>query len=78
MLNKPILTEQFMVFATRECKGSSRLYEQLSLAIADDDEMLQMASYCREGQPVPNLFLLWFSTCCAKRAATNCKSFTAA
>ncbi|MGO4180035.1 DUF2332 domain-containing protein [Paenibacillus sp. MCAF9] len=56
LLNKPILTEQFMMFATRECKGSSRLYEQLSLAIADDDEMLQMASYCREGQPVPNLF----------------------
>ncbi|WP_054028453.1 DUF2332 domain-containing protein [Bacillus sp. FJAT-28004] len=50
-----LLSERFKVFAT-ECKGSSRLYEQLSLAIAADDELLHIASYCGEGQPVPNLF----------------------
>jgi len=49
-----LLCDRFKVFAT-ECQGSSRLYEQLSLAIAADDDLLDLASHCREGQPVPNL-----------------------
>lgn len=51
------LSEQFKKFAVRECKESSQLYEFLSLKIAEDEEMLELASYAREGQPVPNLFL---------------------
>ena len=51
------LSEQFKKFAVRECKESSQLYEFLSLKIAEDEEMLELASYTREGQPVPNLFL---------------------
>ncbi|WNQ14323.1 DUF2332 domain-containing protein [Paenibacillus aurantius] len=40
---------------TEECKGSSRLYERLSAAVAGDPEMLALASHARPGQPVPNL-----------------------
>src|SRR5690554_593946 len=52
-----IISNRFKVFATRECKGSSPLYEKLSVKIADDDVLLQMAAHARPGQPVPNLFL---------------------
>jgi hypothetical protein len=56
-LNIAQLSERFKNFAKRECRGSSELYEYLSLKIAEDDEMLELSSYAREGQPVPNLFL---------------------
>ena len=46
---------KFKRFAIHECKGSSPLYESLSLKIADDSEMLELASEARAGQPVPNL-----------------------
>jgi hypothetical protein len=49
------ISDRFMRFAT-DCKGSSRLYELLSLEIAVDDTLLQMAAHCRPGQPEPNLF----------------------
>lgn len=52
---KSILSNKFRNFANTECKGSSRLYEFLSLKIADDDEILELASYAREGQPSSNL-----------------------
>lgn len=51
------LAERFYNFANRECKGSSDLYEYLSLKIAHDAEMLELSSNAKEGQPVPNLFL---------------------
>jgi hypothetical protein len=50
------LSDRFKAFATRECKGSSPLYEHLSIRIAEDDELLQMASHTSRDQPVPNLF----------------------
>ncbi|TVX93480.1 DUF2332 domain-containing protein [Paenibacillus agilis] len=50
------LSKHFMVFAARECKGSSSLYEHLSEKIAIDDELLKLAAHARQGQPVPNLF----------------------
>lgn len=50
------MSNRFSVFATSECKGSSVLYEHLSERIAADNELLRLASYVREGQPVPNLF----------------------
>lgn len=51
-----LISNRFTTFATRECKGSSILYEHLSENIAADDELLQLASYVRQGQPAPNLF----------------------
>ncbi|MCM3123150.1 MULTISPECIES: DUF2332 domain-containing protein [unclassified Mesobacillus] len=49
--------EKFKHFAVHECWGSSPLYECLSLKIAEDREMLELASKVRIGQPVPNLLL---------------------
>ncbi|WML48297.1 DUF2332 domain-containing protein [Neobacillus sp. PS3-34] len=51
------LSESFKTFAKRECEGSSDLYEFLSLKIAEDDWLLELSSYAREGQPIPNLLL---------------------
>ena len=48
--------DRFNAFADRECAGSSGLYEYLSLRIAEDDDLLEIASAARPGQPVPNLF----------------------
>ncbi|MGU3469744.1 DUF2332 family protein [Paenibacillus sp. D51F] len=44
-------------FAENECRGSSPLYECLAVHIARDKELLKLASFCGEGQPVPNLLL---------------------
>lgn len=49
------LSKQFQVFAKRECEGSSELYEYLSYEIAKDDEILELSSHARKGQPIPNL-----------------------
>lgn len=51
------LSVRFKNFADIECKGSSRLYELLSRKIAEDDEILELSSFARIGQPVPNLLL---------------------
>ncbi|GGE62002.1 DUF2332 domain-containing protein [Priestia taiwanensis] len=51
------ISKWFEHFADRECVGSSELYDYLSRQIAKDEELVQLASYAREGQPVPNLFL---------------------
>ncbi len=50
------LSERFKRFASTECKGSSRLYEFLSMKISGASDLLELSSYCRPGQPVPNLF----------------------
>lgn len=52
-----VMADRFRVFASRECKGSSHLYEELSLRIAEDEDLLRIAACSRHGQPVPNLFL---------------------
>ena len=56
-MEKGLLADKFRNFSENECKGSSDLYEYLSMKIADDEEMLALASRAREGQPVPNLLL---------------------
>lgn len=56
-MDAKVLSDHFKAFAAKECKGSSNLYEHLSLQISDDEELLQIAAYSRHGQPVPNLFL---------------------
>lgn len=53
---KPNLSSKFKTFGQFECRGSSYLYEFLSNKIADDEELLVLASEARDGQPVPNLF----------------------
>ena len=47
----------FRNFSIKECKGSSDLYEYLSIQIAEDEEVLTLSSYAQAGQPVPNLLL---------------------
>ncbi|MFD2630410.1 DUF2332 domain-containing protein [Oceanobacillus kapialis] len=51
------LSLRFKTFAESECAGSSELYEHLSKEIAMDEVLLELSSYARDGQPVPNLFL---------------------
>ena len=51
------LSRRFRRFAELECRGSSPLYERLSLQVADDSELLALAEHCARDQPVPNLFL---------------------
>lgn len=51
------LSERFRIFAERECKGSSLLYEHLAENIAADTTLLQLAAQSCAGQPVPNLLL---------------------
>lgn len=51
------LSNRFMAFAEKECRGSSALYEHLSRKIAGDAELLELSSHARKGQPVPNLLL---------------------
>lgn len=57
MLTKEVLSEKFVSFAEKECKGSSLLYEYLSREISCDDELLDICEQERDGQPIPNLFL---------------------
>lgn len=54
-MDKDQLSQKFINFAVNECKGSSKLYEFLSLKIAEDDEILDLCMNARDGQPIPNL-----------------------
>ena len=53
--DRKALADAFRRFAEIECRGSSPLYEQLSQAIAADDDMLSLAAHASRGQPAPNL-----------------------
>ncbi|MBE7121347.1 DUF2332 domain-containing protein [Bacillus cereus] len=57
MLTKEQIANLFRNFSVNECKGSSVLYEYLSIKISEDGEVLTLASYAQPGQPVPNLLL---------------------
>jgi hypothetical protein len=50
-----LLASTFRRFAELECRGSSQLYEFLATTIADDHDLLELASRAQSGQPVPNL-----------------------
>ncbi|MBP1969136.1 hypothetical protein J2Z83_001239 [Virgibacillus natechei] len=50
------ISERFKVFAHRECRGSSDLYEYLSEHIAMDEKLLAICTKVQQGQPIPNLF----------------------
>ncbi|WP_093045719.1 DUF2332 domain-containing protein [Thalassobacillus cyri] len=55
MMEKNEIAAKFLDFAELECKGSSALYQFLSVKIAGNEELLQLSSYARRGQPIPNL-----------------------
>ncbi|MEW9181002.1 DUF2332 domain-containing protein [Bacillus mycoides] len=57
MLTREQIANLFRDFSANECKGSSVLYEYLSIKISEDEEVLTLASYAQPGQPVPNLLL---------------------
>jgi hypothetical protein len=50
------LSQRFARFAL-EAAGESPLYEVLASEIAEDAQVLELASHARPGQPVPNLLL---------------------
>ena len=49
------LAARFHHFALHECRGYSPLYETLALGIAEDPDLLKIASHARDGQPPPNM-----------------------
>ncbi|WP_155591394.1 DUF2332 domain-containing protein [Lysinibacillus cavernae] len=51
------LSRQFRIFAKHECEGSSPLYEHLANKIADDWDLLDIATFIPQNQPAPNLLL---------------------
>ncbi|MGA9226016.1 MAG: DUF2332 domain-containing protein [Mesobacillus sp.] len=54
-MNSNHLAGKFRSFAIEECRNSSPLYEFLAMKIAEDEEILELASKGRGGQPIPNL-----------------------
>ena len=56
------LSVRFKTFAAEECAGESGLnvlsptYGALSLAVASNSDLLDLARECQVGQPIPNLF----------------------
>jgi hypothetical protein len=57
MLTREQIANLFRNFSVNECKGSSDLYEYLSIKISEDEEVLTLASYAQPGQPIANLLL---------------------
>ncbi|HAO06960.1 MAG TPA: hypothetical protein DCQ50_08215 [Chryseobacterium sp.] len=51
------IRNRFLNFAETECKDKSPLYYQLSKQIADDEQLLEIASFAKMGQPIANIFL---------------------
>ncbi|MCD5322235.1 MULTISPECIES: DUF2332 domain-containing protein [Pontibacillus] len=49
------LATRFTEFADQECDGSSPLYAHLARKIAEDEDLLDLATHANVGQPVPNL-----------------------
>jgi len=54
-VDQQVLSQSFKKFAEEECQGTSELYEFLSLQVASDEQLLELSSYVREGQPRPNM-----------------------
>ncbi|WP_051353085.1 DUF2332 domain-containing protein [Thalassobacillus devorans] len=57
MMEQNKIAAKFLDFAELECKGSSALYEFLAIKVAGNEELLQLSSHARKGQPIPNLLL---------------------
>ena len=54
-MDQKALSNMFKRFSEEECKGTSELYEFLSLQIASDEQLLELSTYVSEGQPKPNM-----------------------
>jgi hypothetical protein len=55
------VADDFRQFGTITCRHlGSPLYEQLSLAIAEDPDLLYLASYCH-CPPIPHSYILYGS-----------------
>ncbi|CAM4507938.1 hypothetical protein FHS16_005733 [Paenibacillus endophyticus] len=50
VLDIDALSERFRIFAERECKNSSSLYEHLAGNIANDLDLLHLAAQSKLGQ----------------------------
>jgi hypothetical protein len=51
------IAERYAAFATDEAHGSSELYEELTLAVAQSDDLLEFISTLPDEKRQPNLFL---------------------
>lgn len=51
---KDVIANQFIRFG-EQCKNYSPMYEFFSYKIAKDDLLLDLCTYVKEGQPIPNL-----------------------
>lgn len=54
-MNKVLYALRFEKFAEESRGLNSRLYELLSREIAEDEQLLELSSKARSGQPIPNL-----------------------
>jgi hypothetical protein len=52
-----LIAERFRLFAEKEAAGYSPLYERLALSVAEDGDLLHLASDTQAGQPYPNMLL---------------------
>lgn len=55
LVDNEALSKTFLNFAEKECKGSSLLYEYLSIKVSRDAEILTICKNAGVGQPIPNL-----------------------
>ena len=55
-VEKEKLKHWFKEFAENECKEVSPLYFHVANQVSKDDELIELASFCKKGQPMPNLF----------------------
>ena len=54
---KSQLAARFRQFAEVECRGVSPLYDRLSLGIAEDPVLLEIADHAKQREAIPHLFL---------------------
>lgn len=60
-MDKVYISQRFKTFAIDECRGSSQLYEHLSLNIAKDDMLLELCASARR-RSANTQFAFWDSS----------------
>ncbi len=74
MCTKEQISNLFRNFSIKECKGSSDLYEYLSMKIAEDEEVLTLSSYAQVGRTSPKLTIRCSTLFIASRERTSFKN----
>lgn len=74
-LEKEKRQKWFIRFAEKECLNVSPFYYELSTKIAADEALLNLAAFCRQGQPMPNLFLGAVHFLLLKKPSTELATF---